>query len=71
MIRTKEGEAKNGRRVCRDQLDWQKTPDTASVAGLALPKQQWLFCNCQTVSFQEDAGNYTFTLPVGGGSNCH
>lgn len=64
-VRTKKGEENNGRSVCQDGLDWQKNPDTASVAGLWLPKQQWLFYDCQTVSFQEDGGNYTFTLPVG------
>lgn len=47
-----------------------ENPDTASVAGLWLPKQQWVFYDCQTVSFQEDGRNYIFTLPVGRDSNC-
>lgn len=66
-VRTKKREGNNGRSVCQD---WQKNPDTASMARLWLPKQQWLFYDCQTVSSQEDGGNYTFILPVGRGSNC-
>ena len=44
--RTKKGEEQNGRSVCQDRLDWQKNPDTVSVAGLWLPKQQWLLYDC-------------------------
>lgn len=57
--------------VCAETgLTGRKNPDTASVAGRWLPKQQWLFNNCQTVSSQEDGRNYIFTLPVGRDSNC-
>lgn len=65
----REKEKKNhGKTVC---ADWQKEkPRHCSVAGLWLPKQQWHFYNCQTVSFREDGRNYIFTLPVGRDSNC-
>ena len=68
--RTKKDEEKTDRSVRQDRLGWQKNPDTALLAGLWLPKQQWLLYDCQTFSLEEDGGNYTVTLPVGRDSNC-
>lgn len=52
----------NGWNVC-DWFDCQKNPDSALVAGLRLPKQQSLFYDCQTVSFQvEEEITYSLRL---------
>lgn len=42
-----------------------KKPRRCTEAGLGLPKQRRFFCNCQTVSFQEDGRNYIFPRACG------